>query len=138
MNSDAESDQEEQESFYMKFKETVPPNVKKDMSTDDMWLFMKRPLATNQNLGDIPNIVLAKSDWAFLNKQQKVKMSIIGDKTSVQPELYKYAFKSINLMGYTSMIENLIQFRQQSNPYVDSMLTIANSKSRFKVIHETD
>ena len=41
-------------------------------------------------------------------------------------------------MGYSSLIDNLIEFRERSNPYVDSMLAIANSKSKFKIIHETD
>ena len=36
------------------------------------------------------------------------------------------------------MIENLIYFREQSNPYVDSMLGIANSKSKFKTIKKCD
>ena len=41
-------------------------------------------------------------------------------------------------MGYSSLIENLIEFRERSNPYVDSMLGISNSKSKFKVVHATD
>ena len=41
-------------------------------------------------------------------------------------------------MGYSSLIDNLIEFRDRSNPYVDSMLGIANSKSKFKIIHESD
>ena len=41
-------------------------------------------------------------------------------------------------MGYSSLIENLIEFRERSNPYVDSMLGIANSKSKCKVVHESD
>lgn len=65
-----------------------------------------------------------------------MKVSVIGDQESVkfQAESFKYAFKSINLQGYSSLIENLIQFRERSNPYVDSMLGISNSKSKFKVI----
>lgn len=47
---------------------------------------------------------------------------------------YKYAFKSVNLQSYRSLVENLIEFRERANPYVDSMLGIANSKSRFKII----
>ena len=35
-------------------------------------------------------------------------------------------------------MENLIAFREQVNPYVDSMLAIANSKSRFKTIRKCD
>ena len=47
---------------------------------------------------------------------------------------FKYAFKSVNLNGYSSLIDNLIEFRERSNPYVDSMLSIENSKSKFKVL----
>ena len=36
------------------------------------------------------------------------------------------------------MIENLIEFRELRNPYVDSILNIANSKSKFKIIKELD
>ena len=36
------------------------------------------------------------------------------------------------------MIENLIEFRELKNPYVDSILNIANSKSKFKIIKECD
>ena len=85
-------------------------------------------------------MILAKSEWHFHNRQAKMKVSIIGDNESVkfQAESFKYAFKSINLQGYTSLIENLIEFRERSNPYVDSMLGIANSKSKFKVIKVCD
>ena len=36
------------------------------------------------------------------------------------------------------MIENLIEFRELKNPYVDSILNIANSKSKFKIIKECE
>ena len=69
-----------------------------------------------------------------------MKLSIIGDNETVKfkAEQFKFAFKSVNLMGYSSLIENLIEFRERSNPYVDSMLGVANSKSKFKIIHESD
>ena len=35
-------------------------------------------------------------------------------------------------------MENLIEFRARANPYVDSMLGIANIKSKFKVIKRCD
>ena len=124
----------------MKFKEGIPKLVKKDMSQEDLWLILKRPIATNQLLSDVPDMILAKSAWHFHNKQAKMKVSIIGDPEAVkfQAESFKYAFKSVNLQGYSSLIENLIQFRERSNPYVDSMLGISNSKSKFKVIMPCD
>jgi hypothetical protein len=36
------------------------------------------------------------------------------------------------------LIENLIEFRELKNPYVDSILNIANSKSKFKIIKKCD
>jgi hypothetical protein len=36
------------------------------------------------------------------------------------------------------LIENLIEFRERSNPYVDSMLSIKNSKAKFKVLSKCD
>ena len=45
--SEEESDNEEAGAFYMKFKEAIPPLVKKDMAIDDLWLLMKRPMVTN-------------------------------------------------------------------------------------------
>lgn len=124
----------------MKFKEGIPPLVKKDMVVEDLWLIMKRPMVTNQNLSDVPDMVLAKSTWHFHNKQKKMKVSIIGDSGPVKSraDSFKFAFKSVNLMGYSSLIENLIEFRESTNPYVDSMLGIANSKAKCKVIHESD
>ena len=85
-------------------------------------------------------MVLAKSMWHFNNKQQKMKLCIIGDSESVKfkADSFKFCFKSINLQGYSSLVENLIEFRERSNPYVDSMLGIANSKSRFKVIKQCE
>lgn len=48
INSEEESDDEQGGSFYVRFKEGIPPLVKKDMACEDMWLLMKRPMATNQ------------------------------------------------------------------------------------------
>jgi len=36
------------------------------------------------------------------------------------------------------LIDNLIEFRELKNPYVDSILNIANSKSKFKIIKPLD
>jgi hypothetical protein len=147
-DSSSQSEQEEEEisdtevsgSFYLRFKDAIPPIVKKDMMVEDLWLLMKRPLVTNQNLSDVSDMILAKSQWHYHNKQQKMKVSIVGDAEAVKlkADQYKFAFKSVNLSGFSSLIENLIQFRERSNPYVDSMLGIANSKSKFKVIKKCD
>jgi hypothetical protein len=69
-----------------------------------------------------------------------MKVTIIGktDDLKVSAALYCYAFKSINLQGYQTLIENLIEFRELKNPYVDSILNIANSKSKFKIIKKCD
>lgn len=42
-----ESDGEAPGHFYLKFKEAVPPLVKKDMMIEDLWILMKRPIITN-------------------------------------------------------------------------------------------
>ena len=34
------------------------------------------------------------------------------------------------------MIDNLIEFKNLKNAYVDSILNITNSKFKFKIIHE--
>ena len=67
-------------------------------------------------------------------------MQVIGDADQVKfrAESYRYCFKSINLQGYRSLIENLIYFREQANPYVDSMLAINNTKSKFKKLRKCD
>ena len=61
-----------------------------------------------------------------------------ADQVKFRVDQYKYAFKSVNLQSYRSLVENLIEFRERANPYVDSMLGIANSKSRFKIIKQCD
>lgn len=42
------------------------------------------------------------------------------------------------MQGYQTLIDNLIEFRELKNPYVDSILNIANSKSKFKIIKPLD
>lgn len=51
---------------------------------------------------------------------------------------YKYAYKSINLQGHQMLIQNLIEFRSQKNPYVDNILNIANIKTKHKIIRECE
>lgn len=46
-NSEEESDSEEAGNFYLRFREPIPPLVKKDMACEDLWLLMKRPMVTN-------------------------------------------------------------------------------------------
>ena len=46
-NSEEDSDEEVPGHFYIRFKEGVPPLVKKDMMVEDLWILMKRPLCTN-------------------------------------------------------------------------------------------
>lgn len=126
--------------FFMRFKEGVPPLVKKDMMVEDLWVLMKRPLVTNQGLADVSELIFAKSNWHSHNKQLKMKVSVIGnaDEVKHKAEQYKYAFKSVNLNGFSSLIENLIQFRELSNPYVDKMLQIRGTKCKFKILKKCD
>lgn len=44
----------------------------------------------------------------------------------------------MNLSGFQSLIDNLIDFKARSNPYVDSILAIKNEKARFKVLKRCD
>lgn len=85
-------------------------------------------------------MVMGKSAWHHNGNQSRMKIKIIGktDDLKFQAPQYKYAFKSVNLQGYETLIENLIEFRQLKNPYVDSILNVANSKSKFKIIKEMD
>jgi hypothetical protein len=46
-NTDDESDGEAPGNFYVKFKEQIPPQVRKDMMVEDLWILMKRPMITN-------------------------------------------------------------------------------------------
>lgn len=126
--------------FYIKFKEGIPPLVRKDMMLDDMWLLFKRPIVTNQGLAEQTDMVMGRSAWHFNSKQTKMKIQIVGktDDLKMKASEYKYCFKSTNLQGYQTLIENLIEFRELRNPYVDSILNIANSKSKFKIIKELD
>lgn len=126
--------------FFLRFKEGIPGVVKKDMMIDDLWILVKKPLVTSQNLSEIHDMVLAKSAWHHNSKQSKMRVQIIGktDDLKFTTGQYSYAYKSINLTGFMSLIENLIQFREIRNPYVDSILNIANSKSKFKIIKECD
>ena len=86
------------------------------------------------------DIILAKSAWHHNKKQSKMKVTILSqtDDVKLQAPQYIYAFKSINLQGYQTLIENLIEFREIKNPYIDSILNIANKKSKFKIIRECD
>ena len=103
---------------------------------EDLWILMKRPMVTNQNLTDVPEMLFVKALWHNQNKQSKLKVSIIGsvEEVKIKVDQYKFAFKSVNLNGFSSLIDNLIEFRERSNPYVDSMLSIKNSKAKFKIL----
>jgi len=67
-----------------------------------------------------------------------MKVSILSktDDIKFQAPSYCYAYKAINMQSFMTLIENLIEFRELKNPYVDSILNIANSKSKFKIIRE--
>ena len=90
----------------------------------DLWLVVKRPLATSQKLEDATEMALVKSCWHYHNKQKKMKVQVIGssEELKFKADQYKYVFKSTNLGGFSCLIDNLISFRERSNPYVDSML----------------
>lgn len=63
----------------MRFKESITPLVRKDMMLEDLWLLMKRPLVTNQNLSDVSEMILVKNLWRGTNKQSKIKVAILGE-----------------------------------------------------------
>jgi hypothetical protein len=65
-----------------------------------------------------------------------MKVSVLGslEEAKIKVDQYKFAFKSVNINAFSSLIENLIEFRERSNPYVDNMLSIKNTKARFKVL----
>ena len=69
VESEQESESEESGAFYLRFKESIPPLVRKDMMLEDLWLLMKRPLVTNQNLSDVSEMILVKNMWHNTNKQ---------------------------------------------------------------------
>jgi hypothetical protein len=58
----------------------VPPLVKKDMMVEDLWILMKRPLITNQNINDLTEVIFCKAMWHSHNKEMKMKISIVGPK----------------------------------------------------------
>lgn len=60
------------------------------------------------------------------------------DEAQVKVDQYKFAIKSVNLNGFASLIDNLIEFRERSNPYVDTMLSIKNGKAKSKVLLKCD
>ena len=47
------------------------------------------------------------------NKEGKMRVSIIGNSrpANLKVDQFKYAFKSVNLSGFSSLIDNLIEFR---------------------------
>ena len=105
-----ESDTEEMGVFYLRFKEAIPALVRKDLMMEDLWLLMKRPIVTNQNLSDVSDMILVKNMWHGPNKQAKLKVAVLGEAQQVKfrAEQYKYAFKSVNLQSYRTLVENLI------------------------------
>ena len=50
-NKSDEEDEDDEEgkpgAFYLRFKEMVPSKIKKDMSIEDMWVLVKRPIVTS-------------------------------------------------------------------------------------------
>jgi hypothetical protein len=70
--------------FYLRFKEPLPPLVRKDLMIEDLWLLMKRPLVTNQNLSDVTDMILVKNSWHGPNKQHKIKVTVVGEANQVK------------------------------------------------------
>jgi hypothetical protein len=70
----------------------------------------------------------------------KMKVLVLGnpDEVKIKVDQYKFAIKSVNLCGFQSLIDNLIDFKARKNPYVDSILSIKNEKSKFKVLKRCD
>lgn len=82
--SEEDSDCEKPGHFYARFKESVPPLVKKDMTVEDLWILLKRPLVTTQPLSDCPDMVFAKSLWHGHNKEMKMKVLVLGNPDEVK------------------------------------------------------
>ena len=74
-----ESETEEMGVFYLRFKEAIPSLVRKDLMMEDLWLLMKRPIVTNQNLSDVSDMILVKNMWHGPNKQAKIKVAVLGE-----------------------------------------------------------
>jgi hypothetical protein len=138
--SEEDSDCEKPGHFYVRFKESVPPLVRKDMSVEDLWILLKRPLVTTQSLSECTDMAFVKSLWHGHNKEMKMKVLVLGnpDEVKIKVDQYKFAIKSVNLCGFQSLIDNLIDFKARKNPYVDSILSIKNEKSKFKVLKRCD
>ena len=126
--------------FFLRFKDGIPFLVRQDMMLDDLWLLVKKAIVSSQGLHEVPGMVLAKSAWHYNTKQTKMKVTILSKTEGIEAQAseYCYAYKAINLQSYQHLIDNLIEFRGLNNPYVDSILNIANSKAKFKVIRECD
>lgn len=48
------------------------------MMVEDLWIILKRPFVTNQNLSDVSEMLFVKAMWHSHNKQLKMKVAIIG------------------------------------------------------------
>jgi len=83
---------------------------------EDLWILMKRPMVTNQSLNDLTEIIFCKAMYHNVSqKNHKLKVSIFGseEESRIKVDQYKFAFKSVNLNGFSSLIENLIEFRER-------------------------
>ena len=61
------------------------------------------------------DVLFVKAGWHGFNKQMKIRVTIVGsiDQAKMKVDQYKYAIKSVNLNGFSSLIYNLIEFRER-------------------------
>ena len=66
---------------------------------DDLWILLKKPIASSLKIEELQDILLVKSLWHYNQKQTKMKVQLIGPNSNKECDFgnYVYAFKSINL-----------------------------------------
>ncbi|CAI2366502.1 unnamed protein product [Moneuplotes crassus] len=149
-DEDLDEDQEEEKTqsqtdenttdvFFLNIEEEeYPQALKKNAQKDDMWVLMKTCMNTTQKLKDINDFIFVKTCWHGLGKAKKIKVKVIGNPADIKPRMkeYKFAFRSINVSQYASLVDNLIAFRDgPKNRYLDSVLYI-NKTTFFEPLIE--
>jgi hypothetical protein len=54
--------------LYLRFKDGLSAQIKKEMMIDDLWILLKKPIASSLRIEELKDILLVKSLWHYNQK----------------------------------------------------------------------
>ncbi len=54
--------------LYLRFKDGLSAQIKKEMMIDDLWILLKKPIASSLRIEELKDVLLVKSLWHYNQK----------------------------------------------------------------------